>query len=80
MRFEDFRQSLKESICFNRNKVLAWYPGFDKNNFGRWVEKGYLVKLRNGYYVLGIWLGSRYSVLGFWSIYQYLVTLNKNML
>ena len=34
----------------NHNQVYSWYPGFDKNNFGRWVKKGWLIKLKNGFY------------------------------
>jgi len=36
--------------CFTSNQVYAWQPGFDKNNLVRWVQKGLLVKLRNGHY------------------------------
>lgn len=50
MVFEDFRREFYDLICFNRNQVLAWHPGFDKNNLGRWVKKGYIIKLRNGFY------------------------------
>ena len=50
MVFEDFRREFYDLICFNRNQVLAWHAGFDKNNLGRWVKKGYVVKLRNGFY------------------------------
>jgi len=48
--FQDFRNRFYSTLCFTSNQVLAWYPGFDKNNLGRWVKKGYLIKLRNGYY------------------------------
>ena len=50
MVFEDFRNEFFNQICFNSNQVLAWHPGFDKNNLGRWIKKGYIIKLRNGYY------------------------------
>jgi predicted transcriptional regulator of viral defense system len=50
MSFQDFRIAFYDLACFSTNQVLAWYPGFDKNNLGRWVEKGFLVKLRNRYY------------------------------
>jgi len=36
--------------CFNTNQVYAWKPGFDRNNFVRWVKKGLLVRLRQGFY------------------------------
>lgn len=57
MNFQEFRKDLFDSICFTSNQVNAWHPGFDKNNLGRWVKKGYLVKLRNGYYSFPEYLG-----------------------
>ena len=50
MNFQEFRTVLFDSVCFTTNQVYAWQPGFDKNNLGRWVRKGFLIKLRNGYY------------------------------
>jgi len=50
MNFEDFRNEFSNQICFTSNQVFAWRPGFDKNNFGRWIKKGYVIKLRNGLY------------------------------
>lgn len=51
MNFQTFREAFFQQICFTSNQVSAWYPGFDKNNLGRWVGKGYIVKLRNGHYI-----------------------------
>lgn len=36
--------------CFNTQQVYTWKPDFDRNNFGRWVNKGLLIRLRQGYY------------------------------
>lgn len=36
--------------CFNIHQVYAWKPGFDRNNFVHWVNKGLLIRLRQGYY------------------------------
>lgn len=36
--------------CFNTHQVYVWNPDFDRNNFVRWVKKGLLVRLRQGYY------------------------------
>ena len=36
--------------CFNIHQVYAWKPGFDRNNFVRWAQKGYIIRLRQGYY------------------------------
>lgn len=50
MVYQDFRNAFFDQICITNKLIQAWYPGFDKNNLGRWVNKGYLIKLRNGYY------------------------------
>lgn len=57
MNFQQFRSAFFETLVFTTNQVYAWQPGFDKNNLGRWVRKGYLVKLRNGYYSFPEYLG-----------------------
>ena len=57
MNFHLFRREMFDSVCFGTNQVYAWQPGFDKNNLGRWVGKGLLVKLRNGYYSFPEYLG-----------------------
>lgn len=36
--------------CFNNYQVFAWKPDFNRNNFTRWVEKGLIIRLRQGYY------------------------------
>lgn len=36
--------------CFSIDQVYAWQPGFDRNNLRRWIEKGMLIRLRQGYY------------------------------
>ena len=36
--------------CFNIHQVYAWRPGFDRNNFVRWTNKGLLIRLRQGNY------------------------------
>jgi predicted transcriptional regulator of viral defense system len=35
---------------FSIRHVYAWDPGFDRNNFSRWLKRGYLVRLRQGLY------------------------------
>lgn len=50
MVYQDFRNVFFDQVCITNKLIQAWYPGFDKNNLGRWVNKGYLIKLRNGYY------------------------------
>jgi predicted transcriptional regulator of viral defense system len=36
--------------CFNTQQVYTWKPDFDRNSFSRWVSKGLLIRLRQGYY------------------------------
>jgi predicted transcriptional regulator of viral defense system len=39
-----------DQACFNVDQVYAWQPGFDRNNLSRWIKKGLLVRLRQGWY------------------------------
>ena len=50
MSFLEFKDKMFDLACFNIYQVLAWNPDFDRNNMTRWVKKGYLVRLRQGYY------------------------------
>ncbi len=50
MNFQEFRSKWFELGCLSSNQIYAWQPDFDKNNMGRWVKKGFLIKLRNGFY------------------------------
>ena len=50
MNFLTFKERMFELACFSIYQVLAWQPDFDRNNLTRWVKKGYLLKLRQGYY------------------------------
>ncbi len=50
MNFIELRNKFLSLACFTTNQVYASFPGFDRNNLGRWVRKGYLVRLRQGYY------------------------------
>lgn len=50
MTFLEFKNQLFELACFNIYQVYAWQPGFDRNNLTRWTKKGYLIRLRQGYF------------------------------
>lgn len=50
MSFLQFKDQLFDLACFNLHQVYAWQPDFDRNNLTRWVRKGYLVRLRQGYF------------------------------
>ena len=50
MNFLKFKNKLFDLGCFTIHQVYAWEPGFDRNNFVRWAHKGYIIRLRQGYY------------------------------
>ena len=50
MNYLQFRKKMFDLVCFNINQVYAWHPDFNRNNFSRWVKKGLLIRLRQGYY------------------------------
>jgi len=50
MNFLEFKNRMFDLACFNIYQVFAWQPDFDRNNITRWLKKGYLVQLRQGYY------------------------------
>ena len=50
MNFLKFKNKLFDLGCFTIHQVYAWEPGFDRNNFVRWTHKGYIIRLRQGYY------------------------------
>ncbi len=50
MNFIEFRNRFVPLACFTTDQVFASYPEFNRNNLGHWVKKGYLVRLRQGYY------------------------------
>ena len=50
MNYLEFKNRMFDLACFNTHQVYTWNPDFDRNNFVRWVKKGLLVRLRQGYY------------------------------
>jgi len=50
MTFIEFKKQFFDLACFNIYQVYAWHPNFDRNNFTRWTQKGYLIRLRQGYF------------------------------
>lgn len=45
-----FRERFIRYGCFNVNHIFCWKPEFDSNSLTRWVRKGYLIRLRQGWY------------------------------
>jgi len=50
MSFLEFKDKMFDLACFNIYQIYAWQPGFDRNNLTRWTKKGYLIRLRQGYF------------------------------
>ena len=50
MFFLEFKDRMFDLACFNIHQIFAWKRDFDRNNITRWVKKGYLIRLRQGYY------------------------------
>jgi predicted transcriptional regulator of viral defense system len=46
----EFKKRLFDLGGFYTHQVFAWDPGFNRNNLGRWTERGMLIRLRRGYY------------------------------
>ena len=46
----EFRDFFLPFGCFSVHQVAIWNEHFDRNNFGRWVKQGKLIRLRQGYY------------------------------
>lgn len=46
----EFRERLLLEGCFSIHQARAFFPSFDRNNLTRWVQKGLLIKLRQGWY------------------------------
>lgn len=50
MNIIEFKNHWSRQGIFNIHEVMSWQPAFDKNNLTRWVAKGYIVRLRRGWY------------------------------
>ena len=50
MLFIEFKEKMFDLGCFSNHQVFSWKPDFERTNFVRWAKKGYIIKLRNGFY------------------------------
>lgn len=50
MTYLEFHEQWHQLGVFNVQQIYAWCPRFNRLNLGKWVEKGYIVKLRKEYY------------------------------
>lgn len=51
MKFIDFKEKLKEFVVFNLNDIRKIETDFDLRRLSEWTKKGYIEKVRRGYYV-----------------------------
>lgn len=52
MNFIDFQKTFESTPIIPNSEIDIHFPEFERNNLTRWQKKGYLVKIRNGYYRL----------------------------
>lgn len=57
MNYIEFRSKLFDQACFSIDQVYAWQPGFDRNNLSRWIKKGLLIRLRQGWFTFSEYKG-----------------------
>ncbi len=48
--YERFRQSFANDPVISVSEIKKVYPNFDTRNLVNWQKKGYVVRLRNGFY------------------------------
>lgn len=65
MNFLEFKDKMYDLACFNIHQIYAWKPDFDRNNLTRWTKKGYLVRLRQGYFAFPAYKGKKDYTLYF---------------
>jgi len=50
MKYLDFKKEFFDHACFHIHQIYAWQPEFDRKNLTRWKNKGYIFRLKQGYY------------------------------
>ncbi len=58
MNWNLFRDQFYSLGCFSIHQVFAWHPTFDRNSLTRWLDKGYLIRLRRELYTFPDYLGN----------------------
>jgi predicted transcriptional regulator of viral defense system len=51
MRYQELKDQLKDFIVFSLNDIRKTYPDFHRRRLNEWQDKGYIKKLRRGYYM-----------------------------
>lgn len=52
MKILEFLQTFREFPAFSTAEIEKRYPGFERENLQNWQKKGYLRRIRNGWYSL----------------------------
>lgn len=63
MDYLGFKKALSDKVCISTHQIHAGFSGFNDNNLTRWVKKGLLIKLRNGYYAFPEYLTAPASTI-----------------
>jgi predicted transcriptional regulator of viral defense system len=50
MNFIEFKEKFYPLACFSLDQIYSAYPRFDRTNLTRWINKGYIARLRQGFY------------------------------
>ena len=50
MQFIEFRKLLGNFVCFSKIDIEKLFPAFNKMNLVNWQKKGYIIKIKNGWY------------------------------
>ncbi len=59
MTYLEFKDKMFDLAIFNIHQIYAWKPEFDRNNLTRWLKKGYLIRLKRGYYSFSEYKGKQ---------------------
>jgi len=51
MRFVEFRETFRRHAIFSLEEIRGFDPGFHRRRLNEWQDKGYIKKLRRGWYV-----------------------------
>lgn len=51
MKYIDFQNAFAEDIVIKKQSIDLLYPKFDTKSLSLWQKKGYIKKIRNGYYI-----------------------------
>lgn len=62
MKILDFTRTFQRVPAFSLREVEKAYPDFERENLLNWQKKGYLIRLRNGWYSLSNNIDSRHDL------------------